>query len=215
MRSSPRYPYGLERREYQLLRTLRSPKHIQDFLDTLAINHEKKGETNWSPRRVLRERKAHCMEGAMLAATAFLLQGHPPLLLDLKSAPGDDDHVVALYRINEYWGAVSKTNHATLRFRDPVYKTIRELALSYFHEYFLSETGLKTLRSYSLPFNLRRYGTSWITKDEDLWELAEKLDDSPHTMLFPKSQVPLLRKADRVERAAGRIIEWSKHHPRT
>ena len=104
-----------------------------------------------SPRRVLATRTAHCFEGALLAATVLWMQGEIPLLLDLATNAQDIDHVVALYKCNGYWGAISKTNHAVLRFRDPVYKTIRELALSYFHEYYLEATGEKTLISYSLP----------------------------------------------------------------
>ncbi|MBX4197961.1 hypothetical protein KW782_01360 [Candidatus Parcubacteria bacterium] len=163
-----------------------------------------------SPRRVLREKKAHCMEGALLAAAALWLNGQSPLLLDLKAMPHDDDHVVTLYKINGLWGAISKTNHATLRFRDPIYKTVRELALSYFHEYFLEKNSKKVLYSYSKPFNLKRFGQNWITSEEDLWDLAIDLDDSPHTRLFPKKNKKYFRKADAMERKAGKLLEWKK-----
>ena len=121
-----------------------------------------------SPRRALREGKMHCFEGALLAATALWLRGEGPLLLDLKTKD-DFDHVVALYKKNDRWGAISKTNHATLRFRDPVYRTVRELAVSYFHEYFDNKSGKKTLRSYSRPLDLRTFGTNWITTEKDLY----------------------------------------------
>ncbi|MBA3789286.1 hypothetical protein H0X32_02745 [Patescibacteria group bacterium] len=200
----------LSKQERDILRTLSTPIKIQDYLDSLPINFEKKGETCMSPRRVLREKKAHCMEGAMLAALALLLQNEKPLLLDLKTMRGDDDHVVALYKRDGRWGAISKTNHATLRFRDPIYKTVRELAASYFHEYFLDTTGVKTLRSHSGPFILSRFGTSWITAEDDLWHIAEALDDAPHFPLFPAANTRFIRLADPMERSAGKLTEWKK-----
>jgi len=197
------------------LKKLTSPIKIQDFLDTLAVNHEHKGETCLSPLHVLKHKKAHCLEGAMLAAAALALQGKKPLIMNLKAAPGDDDHAVALYKVNGYWGAISKTNHASLRFRDPIYKTLRELAASYFHEYFVNETGKKTLRSYSVPFDLSRYETEWMISEQNLWKIAYALRESPHRELLPKKNRKYLRPADRIERKAGRIIEWKKTDPRT
>jgi hypothetical protein len=146
--------FGLSREEHAVFNKLRTPRAVQDFLDALPINQEKQGETYYSPRLVIREKKAHCMEGALFAATALWLSGREPLLMDFRTAPIDEDHVVALYQDNGYWGAISKTNHAILRFRDPIYKTPRELALSYFHEYFDFTTGEKTLCEYSKPFDL-------------------------------------------------------------
>ena len=200
---------SLTRAELSFLRTLSTPEKIQAYLDTIPINFEKNGETSMSPRRVLREGKAHCIEGAMLAAVALWLQGEKPLLLDLKTK-GDDDHVVALYKRNGHWGAISKTNHATLRFRDPIYKSVRELAASYFHEYFLNSNGIKVLKSHSGPFNLARYGTNWITSEDELWNIAEDIDGVKHYPLFPKTNVRFIRKADSMERKAGRLTEWKK-----
>jgi hypothetical protein len=202
--------FGLTREEEATLRKLNTPIKIQDYLDKLPINFEKTGETYYSPRKVLRLGKAHCLEGAVLAAAALWLQGERPLLLDLKSSDGDDDHVVALYQRNGRWGAISKTNHATLRFRDPIYVTVRELAASYFHEYFLSTTGIKTLESYSRAFSLIPFGTSWVTTEEDLHELVDALDSSPHFPLFPRKNARFIRTADAMERKAGAIVEWTK-----
>ncbi len=199
--------FNLTKAELSTLRRLSTPIKIQDFLDKLPINFEKKGETHMSPRRVLREKTAHCIEGALLAATALWLKGHEPLLMDLKAHPYDEDHVVALYKINGYWGAISKTNHTTLRFRDPVYKTMRELAVSYFHEYFI-KNGQKVLYSYSKPFNLKKYGIDWITTEEDVWHIATALDNSPHFPIFPKENKKYIRKADSMERKAGKLVEW-------
>lgn len=201
--------------DLSFLKKLRTPIRIQDYLDTLPINNEKGGETCMSPTQVMRARKAHCLEGALLAAAALALRGEKPLLMNLKSSPGDQDHAVALYRVNGYWGAISKTNHAALRFRDPVYRTLRELALSYFHEYFENPTGRKTLFAYSKPLNLARFGTRWMSATDDLWEIAYALRSAPHTRLVPLSNKRHIRKADRMERKAGRLVEWRKHDPRT
>src|SRR3989344_1744306 len=195
---------GLSKSELNIFKKLSTPVKIQDFLDSMPLNW---GETYMSPRRMLRENKAHCMEGALLAGLALWINNEKPLLLDLK-APEDEDHVVALYQRNGCWGAISKTNHAALRFRDPVYKTIRELALSYFHEYFNNKTGKKALRSYSRPINLKRFGLKWITSEEDLDYIAEVLDFSPHSPVFPKENLEFIRPADRMECRAGKLIEW-------
>ncbi len=208
--------FGLSKSEMAVFRKLTTPIKIQDFLDSMPINwcKGKEGHTYLSPRRVLREQKMHCLEGALFAATALWIQGERPLLLDLK-ADGDDDHVVALYKRNGYWGAISKTNHATLRFRDPVYKTVRELAVSYFHEYFVNKTGKKVLRSYSDPFSLKSFGIDWITAEENLDDLVDALDSSPHYKIFPLKNKQYIRRADSMEKKSGSLIEWKKSNPRT
>ncbi|HTW96918.1 MAG TPA: hypothetical protein VMD74_04655, partial [Candidatus Methylomirabilis sp.] len=153
--------FGLNEKELKILKKLNTPVKIQDFLDSLPRNCEKNGDTVLSPRRVLREKKMHCIEGALLAATALWLHGRSPLVMDFQATDDDDDHVIALYKINGYWGAISKTNHVGLRWRDPVYRTPRELALSYFHEYLHERTHRKTLLSYSDPINLKKFGIKW------------------------------------------------------
>ena len=207
--------FGLTKKEEALLRKLKTPILIQDFLDKLPSNFEKSGETHFSPRLVLREKKAHCIEGALLASTALWLQGEPPLLLDLKTKLFDDEHVVALYKQNGYWGAISKTNHAVLRFRDPIYKTVRELALSYFHEYFREKDGVKTLVAYSRPFDLRTLGDSWVTSEKDLWMLDDTLNKTRHYSLVPKANLKNIRKATPFERHTIASREWEKENPKT
>jgi len=206
-------PYGLTGREYAVLRRLDSPKKIQDFLEGFPINFEPEGDTCLSPRRVLRERRAHCIEGAMLAALALHIHGHPPLLLDLEAAKHDFDHVVALFKKNGRWGAISKTNHAVLRYREPVYASVRELALSYFHEYFDAK-GRKTLRTFSRPFDLRRLDDAWMTSEEDVWEVPEALCSVPHQSILTRSQISGLRRADPIERQAGELVQFTKRKPR-
>lgn len=196
--------------ETAVFKRLRTPAQIQDYIDATRINFEPDGDTCRSPLAVVRTGRAHCIEGALLAAYILSLHGYPPLLLDLKSSRQDFDHVVALFKKNECWGAISKTNHAVLRYREPVYKSVRELAMSYFHEYFTDE-GEKTLQSFSKPFNLRKFDKKhWQTDDDNLWYIAEALDASPHEPIAPKNILKNLRKADKVEIVAGKITEWKK-----
>ncbi|MBP9869759.1 hypothetical protein KBC59_04355 [Patescibacteria group bacterium] len=202
--------FGLTTEETRILKKLNTPRKIQDFLETIPINHEPEGDTCLSPRRVLREKRAHCIEGAMLAALAFRLRGEKPLVLDLTAAPHDFDHVVCVFRQHGHWGAISKTNHAVLRYREPVYKTIRELVLSYFHEY-TDEQGRKTLRSYSRPVNLSRFDEDeWMTSEEDVWIVPNYLSEIPHTPLLSRAQISSLRKADPLEQEVGRLVQWEK-----
>jgi hypothetical protein len=232
MKQLSRKESGLTASEYKLLAGLSTPQKIQDFLDALPMNWEKKGDTHMSPRAVLRSRKAHCIEGAMLAALALWIHGEPPLIMDLSArmGRGDVDHVVALYKRGGYFGAISKTNHATIRFRDPIYRTPRELALSYFHEWFMNDTGEKTLECYSKPLDMRRIAapdgarrrgaaasdaTYWITSEENLWNVADALNAAAHYELVPKGNWRHVRKADAMELKAGRLIEWPESDPRT
>ena len=161
-----------------------------------------------SPRHLLKARRAHCIEGALFAAAALACHGHTPLLMDFQTLPEDEDHVLAIFKQNGLWGAISKTNHSTIRWRDPVYKTPRELAMSYFHEYII-KNGRKTLRAFSKPFDLRKYKPeTWVTADKDLWWLAEELDASPHYKVVPAPSLRGLRKADKIELETMKILEW-------
>ncbi len=201
---------NLNKTELKIFKKLSTPAKIQDYLNSLKINFEKKGETNISPRQVIKTRTAHCMEGAQLAAAILWYHGHEPLLLDLRSGKGDFDHVITLFKINGYWGAISKTNHAVLRYREPIYKTIRELTLSYFHEYFL-DSGKKTLREYSRPFSLKYLAkTDWLTYEGSNWDIPSDLDNSKHLPLLNKGQIKALRRADGVEIQAGKITQFKR-----
>ncbi|MEO7457449.1 MAG: hypothetical protein ABIY52_14385 [Gemmatimonadaceae bacterium] len=193
--------------ELRALAKLKTPKRIQDFLDTLPINHERRGGTQSSPLTVMRRGTAQCMEGALVAALALWMQGQPPLVLDLKSSRDDLDHVVTLFRQDGFWGAISKTNHAVLRYREPIFRDVRELATSYFHEYTLPN-GRKTLRSYSLPFDLRTFPKHWMTSPVPLWDLETRIDTCRHVNLLNRRQVARLRVADDIEIQAGRLLEW-------
>jgi hypothetical protein len=193
--------------ELAVLRALSSPRRVQDFLGTIPINHERRGETCSSPLVTLRRRSAHCMEGALVAALAFWMHGEPPLIMDLKTTDDDVDHLVALFRVDGYWGGITKTNHAVLRYREPMFRDLRELAVSYFHEYTLPD-GRKTLRAYSEPFDLRRYPREWMTTEQPLWDLERRIDRSPHHKLVDRKQIARLRRCDPIEVRAGKLIEW-------
>jgi hypothetical protein len=205
--------YAYTPEEIRLFKKLRTPAKIQDFLNTLPFNFEKAGQTCMSPRRVLETRTAHCVEGAVFGAAVLEFHGAKPLILDLRSTerPYDFDHVVAVYTQFGCFGAISKTNHAVLRYREPVYKTIRELVLSYFHEYFLNSTGQKTLREYSDPLNLTQFDAlEWRTSSEDVFDIPEYLDGIRHHSILSSEQIKNLRRADPIEIKAGEIIEFKK-----
>jgi hypothetical protein len=135
------------------------------------------------------------------------MHGHRPLILDLKTSAADVDHLVALFRVDGYWGGITKTNHAVLRYREPIYRDVRELAVSYFHEYIMND-GAKTLRQYSEPFDLRKWHGNWTTADEHLWDLERAIDLSPHHRLVSRKQIAGLRKADSIEIEAGKITQY-------
>jgi hypothetical protein len=209
-RSARREDLGLTAGEFTILRRLATPEQIQTFVNAIPANHEIGGETSLAVRDVLRQRRAHCIEGALAAACALWIHGEPPLIAHLDCDPCDYPHVITLYRRHGRWGAISKHNGPQLRFRDPVYRSLRELVMSYFHEYF-DRRGRKTLRSYSRPLDLRRVATSlWVTSERGCWELHDRLDALPHYPLFPARHVRLLARRDAFERRVGRIAE----HPR-
>jgi hypothetical protein len=208
-RSARREDLGLSKAEFAVLKRLRTPEKIQDFLNRMSPNFETDGQTSLSVREVLRQRRAHCIEGAMFAACALWVHGEPPLLLDLR-AERDYDHVVALFRRGGCWGAISKTNPALLRWRDPVYRSLRELAMSYLHEY-ANRRNQKTLRSYAGPFDLRRFEPElWVTNGKNCWDVGAMLDDLRHRPLLTRKQARALRLRDAVERKAGALNE---HRP--
>jgi hypothetical protein len=212
MAVSPAYRKALRAllttRERRLFARLNSPKKIQDYLDSIPINFELHGDTHMSPRRVLASRKAHCTEGALLAAACLAFHGKDAWLMDLRALPADQDHVVALFRQGRCWGAISKTNHAVLRWRDPIYRTPRELAMSYAHEYFLP-SGRMSLLSYSRPFSLTRYGPRrWVTAEHELDWLVLALDRSEHRPLATRRQLDRRRRASALERRASDLTQW-------
>jgi hypothetical protein len=195
-------------RERQQFKRLDTPQKIQDFLDLLPANFELNGDTHMSPRRVLEARVAHCTEGALLAAACLAFHGYDAYLLDLRALPADQDHVVTLFKERGLWGAISKTNHAVLRWRDPIYKTPRELAMSYAHEYYL-KSGRKSLIAFSKPFRVSRYAPPrWVTAEENLDWLIVALDDSPHLALAPKAALRRQRSATAFERGVTDRPEW-------
>lgn len=196
----------------KIIKKLDTPGKIQDFLDKIPFNFEKGKETYWPPRKMLRNKKAHCFEGAVFAAFCLERHGFRNFLVDLKvsNLRHDSDHTLCVFRLNGFWGAISKTNHSVLRWRDPIYKNIRELVMSYYHEYFLND-GEKNLKSYSKPFDIwKKFGKKWAERENDLDEIAEALDKSPHTDFVPAKNRKFVRRAGKTEIRGAAVAEWKK-----
>ena len=199
---------GLTRGEFAVLQRLSTPQKVQSFLNAICINHETDGETILSVREVLAQRRAHCIEAAFVAACAFWVHGEPPLVMHLDCAPTDYPHVIALFRGGRAWGAISKSNGTPLRYRDPIYRSLRELAMSYFHEY-SDRHGHKTLRSYSVAFDLRRVDAKlWVTNARACLETSDRLASARHYPLVTSRQEHLLARRDRFERHAAKTVEY-------
>lgn len=201
---------GLTAGELRILEALDTPEKIQAFLLRITVNHELDGETILSVREVLRQRRAHCIEGAFVAACALWLHGDPPLLVHLDCDLSDYPHVIAVFRRGRFWGAISKTNGTPLRYRDPIYRSLRELTMSYFHEYF-NKKYQKTLRSYSRAFDLRTVDPAlWVTCEKSCWEIHDRLLHARHYSLVSNRQVRLLARRDSFERKASKFVQYPK-----
>ncbi len=199
---------GLTKEELAVLVKLNTPQKIQTFVSAIPQNFEPNGDSCMSVREVLRTNRALCMEGALLAALALWVHGDRPLILDL-SAVDDDDHVVAVFKRNGCWGAISKGNHPYVRYRDPVYRTLRELVMSYFHEYY-NKKGEKTLRTYSRLVDLSaQKPLAWIT-GAGAWEIAELLCDVRHYPLLAQASAKHLRPIEAIEKRLMHIRSFSK-----
>lgn len=186
--------------ERQFLETLSTPIKIQAFLDELPYSTE---HIYRCPLRVLWDRVAHCFDGALFAAAALRRLGYPPIILEMVPNDRDDDHLLAIYRMNEYWGAVAKSNFVGLRFREPIYRTLRELVLSYFEQYY-NAAREKTLRSYTPPLNLKAFDKfNWMTRDESLERIAKKLDKIRKIPILTPSMTSNLSLVDERSYQAG------------
>jgi hypothetical protein len=204
-----KYFAGCSDSELRLFARLDTPAKVQNFLETVPINFELDGETCRSPRQLIKTRRAHCFEGAAFAAAVFLFHARPPLLMQLFTKDEDDDHAIAPFRVRGFWGAISTTNHAVLRYREPVYASPRELAMSYFHEYFLHD-GKKTMVAYSPVLDVRDHAREdWIIADEGICYISHRLMHAKRIPCAPKAALDALRKADPREREAGKLTRWS------
>lgn len=204
---------SLSKKELVVFKRLNTPHKLQDFLNKLPQNFWLDGETCMSPKRVLKENKANCLEGAFLAAAVLWYHGARPLVMHLSTLDHDEDHVVAIFKDGGYYGALSKTNHAVLRYRDAVYKTPRELAMSYFNEYFKDVTGEKTMTGYTQPIDLGKLrGTSWVASPKDLWKINDALYHAKHFLVAHKKLMKKLRPADRIE---TKVMDVPEQKPRS
>ena len=192
--------------ELRTLRSMKTPAGSQRFLDSLPYHL---AGTAWSPRRVLRDRTAHCLEGAIFAAAALRVNGFPPLLMDME-ADRDTDHVLAIYKVRGNWGALATSNFASCRYREPVYRTLRELAMSYFDLYFNLRRE-RTLRTFSRPVNLARFDhLDWMTSEKNVWFIPEYLCDISHTRLLRRGMGRRLTRVDARGFAAGLVGQRKK-----
>lgn len=190
---------GFTPKELRKLRSLKGPHGIQRFLDDMPYHL---ADTAWSPRRVLAEQTSHCLEGAIFAAAALRASGYPPLVFDLE-AEADTDHVVAIYRVDGHWGAIAKSNYTGCRYREPVYRSLRELAMSYFELYFNLRRE-RSLRTFSRPVNLARFDEqNWMTTEKPLWFIAEYLFAIPHYKLLKPAMAKRLHRLDERSFRAG------------
>ena len=186
--------------EREVMTQLDSPTKIQAFLDQLSYSRE---ETYRCPLRVLRERTAHCFDGALFAAAALSRLGHPPLILELLPNDRDDDHLLALYKRPGYWGALAQSNFVGLRFREPVYRTLRELVLSYFEQFYNLERE-KTLRGYTRPLNVQAFDDrGWMVDDRLLERISERLDKTRRYSLVTERMAAHLSPMDERSYQAG------------
>lgn len=190
---------GFTAKELRKLRSLRDPHGIQHFLDDMPYHL---ADTAWSPRRVLCEETSHCLEGAIFAAAALRANGYPPLVFDLE-AEGDTDHVVAIYKERGHWGAIAKSNYTGCRYREPVYRSLRELAMSYFEVYFNLRRE-RSLRTFSRPVNLARFDRlQWMTTEKPVWFIVDYLFNIPHFRLLRPGMARRLHRLDNRSFAAG------------
>jgi hypothetical protein len=180
------------RAELRTLRALKTPTGIQRFLDELPYNLKYDAR---SPKKVLQDRTASCLEGGIFAAAALRILGFPPLIFDLE-ADCDTDHVIAIFKVRGAWGAVAKSNFTGCRYREPVYRTLRELAMSYFNVYFNLRFE-RTLRRYSRAVNLARFDRlHWMTTEKPIWFIAEHLCEIPHISLLTRAMEKRLTRVD-------------------
>ncbi len=192
---------GFTKEELTFLKTLSDPDKIQGFLDNIEYNPDYECR---SPRWVIKKRAAHCFEGALFAAAALEIIGYPPLIIDMK-AFNDDDHVIAVFKKENHWGSVAKSNFTTLRSREPVYRSLRELVMSYFDFYFNTD-GDKSLRSFSLPLNLTTFNNrNWTTTDEDLEYIGDRLEEMHHYQVVSEAMIKNLSKASPTMLKAGML----------
>jgi hypothetical protein len=194
------FDQALSQSELRIFRRLTTPREIQAYLDELPYSAD---PFYRCPLRVLRERTAHCFDGALFGAAALRRLGHPPLILDIVPNNRDDDHLLALFKRNGHWGAVAKSNFVGLRFREPVYRTLRELVMSYFEQYH-NVAGEKTMRGYTVPLNLKTFDKlDWMTRDEPLEGVAQRLDEVRQVKVVTEAMIAELSQVDERSLKAG------------
>jgi len=197
---------SLSKKQLKVLGSLTSPLKIQQFLDGVPYSSE---EIYRSPKSVLHDDKAHCFDGALFAAAALRRLGYPPLIVYMLAAR-DDDHLLAIYQRNGRWGTVAKSNCVGLRYREPIYRSLRELVMSYFEDYFNTESE-KTLRGYTVPIDLSQYDhLDWMTSDASLEIIADGLDKRRKFKVLTRDMLANLAPVDKRSYDAGFLgSDWA------
>ncbi len=191
---------SLRKNARRVVAGLTTPAKIQGFLDSIPYSTD---DFYRSPLRVLRDRAAHCFDGALFGAATLRLIGFPPLIVDLLPNDRDDEHLIAVYRVARHWGAVAKSNYVGLRYREPIYRDLRELAMSYFEQYYNIE-GEKTLRGYTMPLNLATLDElEWMTSEDRLDLVASRTDEIPRRFLLTRTMIARLSPLDKRSCEAG------------
>ena len=193
--------------EIAVYSALESPVKIQAYLDSIPYSEEEKYRC---PRQVIQDGKAHCFDGALFAAAALRFHGYPPLVIDMFPVPmRDDDHMLAIFKIDGHWGALAKSNFVGLRYREPIFRNLRELVLSYFEDFYNTDSE-KTLRSYTVPYNLKSYDRyQWMVEDTKMLDIAHKLEKIRRfTLLTPSMEANLALVDQRFYQAGLSGVNW-------
>jgi hypothetical protein len=200
--SAEQFERGLSPRDRARLGRITTPAQVQTFLDSIPYSAEARYR---SPLTAIRDRKAHCFDGAVLAAALLQRIGHPPLVLNMFPNERDDEHLIAPFQRHGAWGAVAQSNMVGLRYREPIHRTLRELMISYFEQYF-NVVSEKTLRTYTRPITLAQFDRQdWTTDDRTMDLIADRLEELSRIPLLTRQMIAGLAEVDRLAFRAGML----------
>jgi hypothetical protein len=187
--------------ERRIIQTHQSPEKVQKFLRSIPYNRELEGQTCYSFRRALMEGRAHCLEGALVAAAILEQHGYPPVLVSIESQD-KLDHVLMLFKRNNYYGSVARSRDIGLHGRKPVFRTVLDLVMSYFEPY-IDKTGRITGYAVANLYELGNY--DWRLSMRNVRKVERRLQEIPHH--------PIHSSDARYERARRRYLEFHREHP--
>ena len=189
-------------RERSRIDRISSPHGIQELLDSLAYSTD---ACYRSPLRSIRDGRAHCYDGAVLGAALLRRIGYPPLILNMFANGRDDEHLIAPFLRRGAWGAVAQSNVVGLRYREPIHRSIRELIISYFEQYF-NTASEKTLRKYTRPINLAQFDRQhWMSDDRAMDLIADRLEQLRRVPILSRGMIAGLARVDPLSYRAGML----------